>query len=46
MDEQRDDLRKIIQQMEDSMQVVSQIMQGTADSMKQITSNIGKRASV
>jgi hypothetical protein len=32
--------------MEESMQVVSQIMQGTADSMKQITGNIGKRAPV
>ena len=46
MDVQRDDLRKIIQQMEESMQIVSQIMQGTADSMKQITGNIGKRAPV
>ena len=27
-------------------QIVSQIMQGTADSMKQITGNIGKRAPV
>ena len=46
MDEQRDELRKIVQQMEESMLVVSQIMQGTADSMKQITGNIGKRAPV
>lgn len=46
MADQRDELRKIIQQIEEGVQAVSQMMQGTADSMTQITGNIGKRAPV
>lgn len=46
MEDQRDELRKIIQQLEEGVQAVTQMIQGTADSMTQITGNIGKRAPV
>ena len=46
MEDQREDLRKLIQQIEEGAQAVSQMMQSSADSMSQITSNLGKRAAV
>ena len=46
MEDQREELRKIMQQIEEGIQSVSQMMQSSADSMSQITSNLGKRAAV
>lgn len=46
MEDQREELRKIMQQIEEGVQAVSQMMQSSADSMSQITSNLGKRAAV
>jgi len=46
MEADREELKKIIQQIEEGMQAVSKMISGAADSMAQITSNIGKRATV
>lgn len=46
MEDQREELRKIIQQLEEGVQAVGQMMQNSADSMSQITANISKRAAV
>ncbi|WYX11409.1 hypothetical protein WJ978_11220 [Achromobacter xylosoxidans] len=46
MDEGREEIKKVMQQIEDGIQAVSQMINGTADSMAQITANIGKRSTV
>ena len=46
MDEGEQELKKIIQEIQDSIQAVSKMLAGATDSMQQITSNIGKRAPV
>ena len=46
MEDGREELKKVIQQIEDGMQVVSQMINGAAESMSQITANMGKRQSV
>ncbi|QEA13167.1 type III secretion system translocon subunit SctE [Comamonas flocculans] len=46
MEDQREELRKLIQQLEEGVLAVSQMIQNAAESMSQITSNIGKRAAV
>lgn len=46
MEDQREELRKIIQQLEEGVQAVSKMIQESADSMSQITGNIGRRATV
>ena len=46
MEADREELKKIIQQIEEGMQAVSKMISGAADSMAQITSNIGRRAAV
>ena len=46
MEDQREELRKLIQQLEEGVQSVSQMISASADSMSQITSNLGKRAAV
>jgi len=43
MEDGREDIKNIIQQIEDSMTAVTQMINGAADSMAQITSNIGKQ---
>lgn len=46
MDESREEIKKVMQQIEDGIQAVSQMINGAADSMAQITANIGKRSTV
>ncbi|MFD4840240.1 type III secretion system translocon subunit SctE [Achromobacter sp. NPDC058515] len=46
MEDGREEIKKVLQQMEDGVQAVSQMINGAADSMAQITSNLGKRVSV
>ncbi|QXL83621.1 type III secretion system translocon subunit SctE [Comamonas sp. NLF-1-9] len=46
MEDQREELRKVMQEIEDGVLAVSRMVQASADSMSQITSNIGKRAAV
>jgi len=43
MEDQREALRKLIQELEEGVKVVSSMVQSAADSMSQITSNLGKR---
>ena len=46
MEEGREELKKVIQQIEEGLQAVTKMIAGAADSMAQVTSNIGKRAAV
>ena len=46
MEEGREELKKVIQQIEESTQIVSKMLAGATDSMAQITANIGKRSTV
>ncbi|ARP93563.1 type III secretion system translocon subunit SctE [Bordetella genomosp. 13] len=46
MEEGREELKKVIQQIEEGLQMVTKMLAGAADSMSQVTSNIGKRAAV
>ncbi|QVQ24863.1 type III secretion system translocon subunit SctE [Achromobacter deleyi] len=46
MEESREEITKVIQQMEEGLRMVTQMINGTADSMSQITANIGKRMAV
>jgi len=46
MEEGREELKKVIQEIEESMQIVSRMLAGASDSMEQITSNLGKRSTV
>lgn len=46
MEEGREELKKVIQQIEESTQMVSKMLAGATDSMAQITANIGKRSTV
>ena len=46
MEESREEITKVIQQMEEGLRAVTQMINGTADSMSQITANIGKRMAV
>ena len=46
MEEGREELKKVIQQIEESTQIVSKMLAGATESMEQITANIGKRSTV
>ncbi|EHK65677.1 type III secretion system translocon subunit SctE [Achromobacter arsenitoxydans] len=46
MEEAREEITKVIQQMEEGLRMVTQMINGTADSMSQVTANIGKRMAV
>jgi len=46
MQDGEDDMKKIIEEIEQSTQIVSQMITGAADSMKQITQNIGAKAMI
>lgn len=46
MEEGREEMKKVIQQIEEGLQMVTRMLAGAADSMSQVTSNIGKRAAV
>lgn len=46
MEEAQEEITKVIKQMEDGLRLVSQMINGAADSMSQITANIGKRMAV
>ena len=46
MEEGREEMKKIIQQIEESTQAVSKMIAGTADSISQITMNIGGKSTV
>ncbi|MFJ1301997.1 type III secretion system translocon subunit SctE [Pseudomonadota bacterium AL_CKDN230030165-1A_HGKHYDSX7] len=46
MEEDREKIKEVIQAMDEAMQLVSKMIAGAADSMTQITANIGKRAMV
>ena len=41
-----EEITKVIKQMEEGLRMVSQMINGAADSMSQITANIGKRMAV
>lgn len=46
MEEGREEIKKVLAQIEDGMQAVTQMINGAAESMSQITANLGKRQSV
>lgn len=46
MEEGREEMKKIIQQIEESTQAVSKMIAGAADSMSQITMNMGGKSTV
>ncbi|MCY1516875.1 Secretion system effector C (SseC) like family protein [compost metagenome] len=46
MEEAQEEITKVIKQMEEGLRMVSQMINGAADSMSQITANIGKRMAV
>ena len=46
MEEDREEIKKIIQQIEESAQIVSKMIAGTTDSMTQIAMNMGSKATV
>jgi len=46
MEDGREDMKKIIEEIEQSTQLVSQMISGAADSMKQITQNMSAKAMI
>jgi hypothetical protein len=46
MEEDREKIKSVMQAMDESMQMVSKMINAAADSMSQVTANIGKRAMV
>src|SRR5690606_26998793 len=46
MEEGREEMKKIIQQIEESTQLVSKMIAGTTDNMNQIAMNMGSRSTV
>jgi hypothetical protein len=46
MEDGREEIKKVIQQIEEGLMAVTQMINGAADSMSQITANMGKRMAV
>lgn len=46
MQEDREEIKKVLQQIEDGIQAVTQMINGSADSMAQVTANLGRRQTV